>query len=235
MRTARLTIAVILLFVSTASFAFATAQEGDKLRYKGEEYSIQTNPLAALIKENPDLIPRAEVMSSSLWRGYVATWSVEDGQLFLVDVEQLRAVWMGLKPDAEYRSVMGSVFPRQSRVLAIWFTGNLILPRGKLEEYVHMGYASTFESYVVLTVREGVVDEEREMSRENFETFRKQQFEAFKKTERYARMLQFHRDRGDSVESAEEFIFVFAGEEYMTALVEDEPAQDTKGAKDARE
>jgi hypothetical protein len=42
-------------------------------------------------------------------------------------------------------------------VFAHWFSGRLRIPQGKLLEYVHGGYASTYERDVLLTLKNGVV------------------------------------------------------------------------------
>jgi hypothetical protein len=53
---------------------------------------------------------------------------------------------------------MESVFPGfTDRVFAHWFSGRLRIPQGKRLEYVHMGYASTYERDVLLTLQNGVV------------------------------------------------------------------------------
>ena len=40
----------------------------------------------------------------------------------------------------------------RSEVLADWYTGVLVIPRGRQVSYVHMGYGSTYERYVLLEV-----------------------------------------------------------------------------------
>jgi len=38
-----------------------------------------------------------------------------------------------------------------------WFTGKLRVPQGELLQYVHMGYSSTYEKELVITVEAGKV------------------------------------------------------------------------------
>src|SRR3954452_9909483 len=57
---------------------FATAQQGDVLRLNGKKYFIYTNPLKLYLQENPGKLPKSEVISTGLWRGYIATWEVKD-------------------------------------------------------------------------------------------------------------------------------------------------------------
>ena len=46
-------------------------------------------------------------------------------------------------------------FPKQ--VFAHWYSGNLRVPKGKMLEYVHMGYGSKYEQDLLIDVEKGVV------------------------------------------------------------------------------
>ena len=61
----------------------ATAQTPDRLRLDSETVSLNTNPLDAYLRAHPKALPPGAVISSANWRGYVATFAVEDGQLVL--------------------------------------------------------------------------------------------------------------------------------------------------------
>ena len=65
---------------------FATAQESDQLIYNGKMYSLSSNPLESYFEKYPDKRPRPEVMTSSLWRGYVATFEIRDSMLYVKDI-----------------------------------------------------------------------------------------------------------------------------------------------------
>ncbi len=57
------------------------------------------------------------------------------------------------KPDEISLSVF---FPgAQGPVYASWYTGRLIVPLGKRTQYVHMGYESEYEKYMVFVVEAG--------------------------------------------------------------------------------
>jgi hypothetical protein len=62
---------VVLIFVLLVAVELsATAQQGDILVLNGKQYFIETNPLEPFLKQNPDKLPKSDVVSSSLWRGY---------------------------------------------------------------------------------------------------------------------------------------------------------------------
>jgi hypothetical protein len=149
----------LLAIVCSSILLLATAQQGDVLLLNGKEYSIHTNPLEPYLEEHPGRLPKGDVVSTGLWRGYVAKWKVENERFLLVDVGILKSV---SKPgehgfSSELSSVMATMFPGEKEVLASWFTGHVIVPDGKLVEYVHMGYASTYEKYIILRVEKGAV------------------------------------------------------------------------------
>lgn len=153
MKQAILTIALLTLLPSAAT---ATAQIGDVLFYKGERLSIFSNPLEQYFSdENPR--PKGLFMAScsACWRGYVATWKIEEGHLYL---EKLVEGTCGA--DAK-EIVLGKVFPnRTGPVKATWFTGTLRVPRGKELRYVHMGYESVYEKELFIQIEKGKVVKE---------------------------------------------------------------------------
>ena len=55
---------------------------------------------------------------------------------------------------------LGSVIPDATTpILANWFTGELRVPQGEMTQYIHAGYASEFERYLVFQVVEGRITE----------------------------------------------------------------------------
>jgi hypothetical protein len=219
--------ALFLLSIAVASPLTATSQAPDILRMNGKTYYIHTNPLKPVLATNPDRLPKPTVVSSGLWRGYVATWAVRDHHLFLEDVRVPTEKYMDADApeSAQFRSALKDLFGDGAPRVATWFTGHLIVPTGDIVEYVHMGYGSTYSSYVVVTVIKGEIHKQRDMSRVDFERFRRSQFAAFKKTSEYAK-ARAEAKRGDdpmSDEMTEQFLFQFASEEYMSRIFELRP------------
>ena len=79
--------------------------------------------------------------------------------------------------------------PGQKEALPDWFTGHVIIPDDKLVNYIHMGYASTYEKYIILKVEKGVVTRKSAIDNAGFVTFRDAQFAAYKKTEEYRSVI----------------------------------------------
>jgi hypothetical protein len=80
----------------------------------------------------------------------VGSWEVFNDRLYLVGLN-------GFLESGEDEN-LESVFPGfPERVFAHWYSGTLRIPQGKRIEYVHMGYGSTYERDVLLTLQNGVV------------------------------------------------------------------------------
>jgi hypothetical protein len=132
-----------------------TAQVHETLIYEGEEASMTTCP--PLPASHPRLVPAAPpyateaegvpafVFSTACWRRYVGTWEVKGGRLYLNGVAGLFTLSEG------------------EPLFADWVSGRLVVPRGELLSYVHMGFESVYERELHLRVEAGVVVETREL------------------------------------------------------------------------
>lgn len=130
-----------------------TAQIAERLLYEGQELSMCTNPLNdyfAMGGKNPGF----QFNCTALWRGYVGSWEIVDGRLYLIGVSGT------LENGAD--ASLASIFPEfPSRVFAHWYSGTIRIPQGKMLEYVHMGYGSTYERDLYLVIEKGVIAKTR--------------------------------------------------------------------------
>jgi hypothetical protein len=135
-----------------------TAQVSEKLIYMGQELNLCSEPLFTYLETiRSDL--KFVAHSSANWRGYVGTWCIENGRLYLAKLSG--TVREG---DAERPIDMGYLFPDYpDGVFAHWFTGELRCVQGGLLKYVHMGYSSTYEKDLFIHLRNGVEVGDREI------------------------------------------------------------------------
>jgi len=173
----------LLLTLIIGTNLFATAQEPDKIIYKGKIYRLLSNPLEVYFKKNPDKRPQGEAMSTALGRGYIATFEVRENQLFLkdIEIEYLDTTSKG-RSNYKWRSVLKEVFPNQKDVKIDWFTGLLVIPHGKIINYVHMGYGSTYKKYTLLEINKGDLKKEKRLNHKQYEKYKERQFQAFRQT-----------------------------------------------------
>ena len=174
----KLLIALVVTVLLPAA-ALATAQQPDVIHYEGKKYMLFTNPLESYFKE--DERPKFRIsqggISTGNWRGYVATWRVEDDTLYLVGLDSW--ICKDLRPEnckrADLKELFGDKF-RDGKVKADWFTGDLRMPDGEQLRYVHMGYDSVYEREIILDVAAGkitgkqVIDNTKMKSKEKGES-----------------------------------------------------------------
>ncbi len=133
-----------------------TAQASELLIHQGQELSLCETPLDDYLASSGRHI-EFEATSTALWRGYVGTWEIINNRLYLVALSSCMLV------DNKHTDVaLQDVFPQYPEGLfAHWYSGELRCPRGKLLNYVHGGYMSTYEEDLFINVQIGIVTGER--------------------------------------------------------------------------
>jgi uncharacterized protein (TIGR02996 family) len=126
-----------------------TAQMGDQIVYEGKEHFLYSCPLHGYADEEHPL-PQFVSPHTANWRGYVAQWAIEKNELLLIGI----TAWV-----EDYKEVSWEgVFPRRKPpIKADWYSGDLRIPRGEQLQYIHMGFASTYEQDVILAIHRGKV------------------------------------------------------------------------------
>ena len=126
-----------------------TAQFSESLRYQDEDVSLFTEPLGSYFAMGGHR-PGFQKLTTSLHRGYVGSWEILDGRLYLVKLE---ATLMSMR-----QANLETLFPGfADRVFAHWYSGTLRIPRGELLRYVHGGWGGVYERDEMVQVERGVV------------------------------------------------------------------------------
>jgi hypothetical protein len=154
-----LIIAVVLLTASRGQFfrtnPLPTHQIPDILVVGDDSLSIYSNPLEQAFGDNnprPDEIFKEGCTSTACWRGYQAVWRLEEDFLYLVAVRD--CCDENTLSDDELNALVGGRY-REGRAFAVWFSGEILAPQGKLLRYVHMGYVSIYEREVIFRFKQG--------------------------------------------------------------------------------
>lgn len=146
---------VTLLALTTP--AHATAQFPEIIKVDGKTESLTAEPLGQYL-DNPDKFKILKEHTNlgtctALWRGYVGHWEIKNSKLLLNEIETGSC-------SKETRKVLplDKLFPGKPQpVFADWYSGTLVMPRGKLVEYIHLGYASRYEKYLIMEIQKGLV------------------------------------------------------------------------------
>lgn len=136
-----------------------TVQTMERLLLRGEEIPLATTPLENFWEQSPPR-PTLEPPNTACWRGYVGTWGIDDGQLFLLNIEEAEV------SSDESPVTVDSLFPGSAgRVRADWFTGNLYCPLGEANFTVDGDMV--YDRHLVIEIAQGRVVRERVTSSES--------------------------------------------------------------------
>ncbi len=130
-----------------------TAQFSEKLNWSGKKLAMCSEPLDFWLSAN-GLNLQFGMSSTACWRGYIGSWEIINDRLYLI----------GFDARTEDGKPLGleDLFPGYSKgVFAHWVTREVRCPQGKMLDYVHMGYASTYEMDLYLTFIKGYLVSKR--------------------------------------------------------------------------
>jgi len=139
----------LLACILFAGNAFAASQIPERLIYNDATMMMFSTPLESFFSE-VDPKPKIMVEEAKITacvRGYIGTWKIENGYLYLVS----------LRYCMEQKEIpLSLIFPfGKPPIEAIWFTGVLRIPQGKMLKYRHMGFLSDFEKDLFIEIKEG--------------------------------------------------------------------------------
>jgi hypothetical protein len=136
--------ALSLLCLLIPKAALGTTQFSDILYLNGQKHSLDSLPLEQYYHPgNPR--PKFRAPNTATWRGYIATWEIEQGVLYLKAI----LAWT----DQGEVGLEALCPGKKGPVAATWFTGKLRVPQGKILKPAvpHPIYAK----YLMITVEKG--------------------------------------------------------------------------------
>jgi len=147
-----LTLSLFLLWIFPFQKINATAQAAEKIIINGDTINMFSCPLECLpnkeYKELEIMLDK-EYSSTGLWRAYIGTWKIENGQLYLLKVEDENKEINVNHLLHKYNTPNG--------IKASWFSGEIKCIRGKNIQYVHMGFESVYEYETIYTIKKGKI------------------------------------------------------------------------------
>ena len=134
-----------------------TAQMPEILLHRGMRLSMAACPLEDYLKRipkkrRPDLV----WTSTACWRGYIGTWEILDSCLYLIGMHAHIKVG-----EQVVQADLDVVLPWVKGCLrATWVNDLVRCPEGRLVEYAHNYFGSTYERERLLAIRKGRVESE---------------------------------------------------------------------------
>ncbi len=203
-----LRVLALLLILSIPFSATATAQKPDHLIIGDQEYSLHVNPLEKLFNENEGLRPESQVLSTANWRGYIATFTIENNKLYISELT-VSVPTEEIEFDLVQTSVLDTVFPNITERWLDWYSGILVIPQGRRVGYVHLSYASAYEQYLLIRINGGIVQETKQMNNEEYLAYETCQFERYKTTPDYSERYQLFLEEVEDASESEINSFLF--------------------------
>jgi hypothetical protein len=153
------------LLLLSAGTARATTQIPDSIEIENEAFPLLVTPLKPVLNDerNRRLAQKLQRSPcSASWRGYRASWKVENSQLVLLSV---LADPCGPSNPIKLSKLFG--WGVKQPVIAEWFSGELVVPRGKMA-WVEGAWDPQYEEYLLISVERGDVTGSKTVSGEMF-------------------------------------------------------------------
>jgi hypothetical protein len=156
---------IFFLFIFTFSNVKATPQEPDILIYNGDTIPIFSNPLEVFLQLNGKANLDRGCNPSTCNRGYIATWTIKNDSLFLVNIRKsgiqiVSGVFTGVECsdsiDSELFSYLRILFKSKPFFVG-WYSDTIISPQGRILKYVHGGYLTKYERELLLEIDNGLL------------------------------------------------------------------------------
>ncbi len=159
----------MLACLSLASPAGATAQIGETIIIDGKPENMNAEPLNPYLNQPENFEQFKQYAQpggcTALWRAYVGEWEIKERKLYLNKLET-----GSCSSEDRKKFPLDKLFPDQPQpILAKWYSGLLVMPRGKLLQYVHMGYESRFEKYLIINIQAGVIVKQETLTDKQFQ------------------------------------------------------------------
>jgi len=130
LRTIIVFFSVLSLSLMSSTIAKATSQVGERFIYNGDTIEISTQPLYTIAHDVESILKERygldmfEEMALAIARGYIGTWEFKDGKLYLIKLSFTSFKGISLQDIFGDKCIDG-------RVLADWFSGRIVIPKGK--------------------------------------------------------------------------------------------------------
>lgn len=117
--------------------------------------------------------------STGNYRGYIATFKIENQLLKLIDIEVQNIE----SENREYISVYKELFGESN--INLNYSGILVVPTGEFIDSANFGYSSLYSKYRLITLIKDKVIKNKEVKKDEYIKFKVNQFLEYKKTRQY--------------------------------------------------
>jgi hypothetical protein len=158
-----------------------TWQVQDKLIYNSEIHFLEEEILEYIIGDNMDLKPNTNSISSDCWRGYVATFEIVNFELLLKNISMDSS-------DYEKEKFLSTLFSDPNKMKLSKLNCILILYKNKLKGNYNSVSLNIYETYELLEIKNGNLNDYKLYNHEDYINFRNEQFEYFMITDEFIKL-----------------------------------------------
>jgi len=181
---------IIMFFIFTSLKMLGVEQIPEKLIFEDVEYELNSFPLENYFNQFPQKKPKERIISTSLWRGYIATYEIKNNILYLINIEiQILSSDSTNNNKINWISVIKEVFPNQDSIIIDWFTGLLLLSPININKN-----SKIINNYIILEINVGFKIKSIKFDFKSLNNFIDQQFIEFKNTNDYIIIFTFYKN-----------------------------------------
>ncbi len=152
----------IFCCISSLAEIKATAQIGDRLVIGKDTLELLDCPIVydPLLRAKVDQRLLKKVESTACWRGYIATWRIENGKIYL---EEIREGWDRNEKytPVSLEGIFDAYKDEEGRILASWFNVKIYAGSGRIVQLDGDGFERKYENEMMYDICKGIVINEQ--------------------------------------------------------------------------
>jgi len=162
-----------------------TQQIPDKLIFENKKYYLNDYLLDGYFREFPEKTPKAEILCTGLWRGYIATFKIKNKELIIHEIESL------INIDFNTKSWRDEIFPNNKFE---WYSGLIRIDdfRGEFDREPENGI------FEYLQIEEGNLIQKRIFNYDELQKFKKEQYEYFLLSDEIEKVYDLWRNNNEN-------------------------------------
>ena len=149
-----------LINLSIPLLLYATEQIPDLLISNVDTVNLYSLPFTQLeqrLQRDTSFLNRT-CWSTACWRGYQATWEIKNETLYLRKITGC----CDKSIQADLALLFGRI-AKDNEIVADWFSGRIVVPRGKKIYGEHMGFSTVFEREDIFFVSDGLLTSHKQV------------------------------------------------------------------------
>ena len=140
----------------------ATAQIGDRLVIGKDTLELLDCPIVydPLLRAKVDQRLSRKVEMTGCWRGYIATWRIENGRIYL---EEIYDGWNREENNTpvSLEGIFDAYKDEKGRILASWFNVKIYAGSGRIVQFDGDGFERKYENEMMYDIYKGIVIDEQ--------------------------------------------------------------------------